>query len=74
LASIVYRTRDLLFRRIALRRRIVVPGLVEEAELAAGVVRAPIVPKTVSGAQDYIPERYRRPDNWRRLREVPSHD
>ena len=70
LASIVYRVRDLMFRRIALRRRIVVPGLVEEAELTAGVVRAPIVPKTVAGAQQYLPERYRRDDNWRRLRGV----
>lgn len=69
-ASIVYRVRDQLFRRIALRRRIVVPGLVEEAELAAGVVRAPIAPKTVAGAQQYVPERYRRTDNWHRLRKV----
>ncbi|MFN2538960.1 MAG: branched-chain amino acid ABC transporter permease, partial [Mycobacteriales bacterium] len=70
LASIVYRVRDLLFRRIALRRRIVVPGLVEEEELTAGVVRAPIVPKTVAGGQQYVAERYRRPDNWRKIREV----
>jgi len=54
LAQAAFAVRDAFLRRLAVRERIAVPGLLEEAELAAAR-RARLAPRTGAG---YVPRRY----------------
>jgi branched-chain amino acid transport system permease protein len=54
LTQAVFAARDAFLRRLALRERVAVPGLLEEAELAAAR-RARLAPRSGTG---YVPRRY----------------
>ena len=61
LSEIVFRVRDTVLRRIAVKNRIVVPSLVADGKPAwSADQKAPLRPKTsVGGAAAYVPVRYR---------------
>jgi branched-chain amino acid transport system permease protein len=63
LGSMAYAARDAILRRIAIRRRIWVPSLLNDNAAAAGVVdRAPLAPKADA---EPTPARYRQPSRIR---------
>lgn len=63
LGALVYRGRDAVLRRIAIRRRIWVPSLFSDAAAAAGLTeKAPLAPRADS---DEVPPRYRQPSRIR---------
>jgi branched-chain amino acid transport system permease protein len=68
LVQAITAVRDAWLRRLASRRRIVVPSLLADRRADPGA-KLPIAPKTwASGASVFVPERYRLTDEWVRTR------
>lgn len=63
LIEVVHRLRDSVLRRLAKRRRLVVPGLLSHDEASAQ--RAPLRPKTApGGGTAFVPRRYGLANQW----------
>lgn len=60
IGSLAYKGRDVILRRIAIRRRIYVPSLLADRELVGGPDRAPLAPlPPVAGQPQQVPVRFR---------------
>ncbi|MFN2464016.1 MAG: branched-chain amino acid ABC transporter permease, partial [Candidatus Dormibacteria bacterium] len=69
LGAVVYGARDGLVRRVAIRYRVAVPGLLADARELAQLRRGKVNPKTrPGGGTILVPARYRLFDQWRAFR------
>lgn len=64
LAQLAWSMRDAALRRVARRRRLVVPSLIADVSTDGLEARAPVRPRTASDGGDFVPRRYGLVDQW----------
>lgn len=65
LAQIAWSLRDAMLRRVARRRRLIVPSLIADQKSSDHDRRAPIRPRlTRAGGTAFVPQRYQLDDQW----------